>query len=153
MKAIVYTKYGPPEVLQLKEVEKPLPKDNEVLVKIYATTVTSADSRARGFIVPPSYWLPARLMLGLRGPKKSILGMELAGETEDYRLEAGRFESRLKARLGVFYFEFLVFFLDILRGYVFHDHFIGDVTRAGYEKSSCPEMSAPALAFEMAVFL
>ena len=73
--------------------------------------------------------------------------------TEDYRLEAGRFESRLKARLGVFYFEFLVFFLDILRGYVFHDHFIGDVTRAGYEKSSCPEMSAPALAFEMAVFL
>jgi len=83
MKAIVYEKYGPPDVLQLKEVEKPIPKDNEVLIKIYATTVTTGDVNARGFVfVPPGYGLLARLMLGLRKPKKNILGHELAGEIE-----------------------------------------------------------------------
>jgi NADPH:quinone reductase-like Zn-dependent oxidoreductase len=82
MKAIVCTKYGPPEVLQLKEVEKPVPKDNEVLVKIYATTVTVADVRVRGFKVPLSFWLPARIALGLRKPKKAILGSVFAGEIE-----------------------------------------------------------------------
>ena len=80
MKAIVCTKYGPPEVLQLQEVEKPTPKDGEVLVKIYATTVTVADSRVRGFRVPPSFWLPARLTLGLSKPKLTILGTDFAGE-------------------------------------------------------------------------
>jgi NADPH:quinone reductase-like Zn-dependent oxidoreductase len=82
MKAVVCTKYGPPEVLQLKEVEKPVPKDNEVLVKIYATTVTVADVRVRGFKVPLSFWLPARIALGLRKPKKPILGSVFAGEIE-----------------------------------------------------------------------
>ena len=82
MKAIVYTKYGPPDVLHLEEVEKPTPKDNEVLIKVHATTVTSGDSRVRSFTVPLSFWLLARIALGLRKPKKAILGAELAGDIE-----------------------------------------------------------------------
>jgi NADPH:quinone reductase-like Zn-dependent oxidoreductase len=82
MKAIVCTKYGPPEVLQLKEVEKPTPKDNEVLVKVYATAVTSGDCRMRSFNVPLMQWLPARLILGLKKPRNPILGLWLAGEIE-----------------------------------------------------------------------
>jgi NADPH:quinone reductase-like Zn-dependent oxidoreductase len=82
LKAIVYTKYGPPDVLQLKEVEKPTPKDNEVLIRIYATTVTSGAVRARSFAFPPLFWLPARIMFGFRKPKRTILGYELAGEIE-----------------------------------------------------------------------
>ncbi|MCJ7426458.1 MAG: NAD(P)-dependent alcohol dehydrogenase [Dehalococcoidales bacterium] len=82
MKAIVCTRYGPPEVLQLKEVEKPTPRNNEVRIKIFATTVTSGDSRMRSFTVPLSFWLLARIALGLRKPKKAILGSELAGEIE-----------------------------------------------------------------------
>ena len=82
MKAIVCTKYGPPEVLQLKEVEKPTPRDNEVLIRIYATTVHVGDVRMRSFTVPRLQWLLARIYLGLSKPKRAILGMELAGEVK-----------------------------------------------------------------------
>jgi NADPH:quinone reductase-like Zn-dependent oxidoreductase len=82
MKAVVCTKYGPPEVLQIKEIEKPVPKDNEVLVKIHATTVTAADYRVRSFDVPASFWLLARMSLGLKKPRKPVLGMEVSGTIE-----------------------------------------------------------------------
>jgi NADPH:quinone reductase-like Zn-dependent oxidoreductase len=92
MKAIVCTKYGPPEVLQLKEIEKPVPKDNEVLAKVYATTVTAGDIRMRGFKVPAYFWFPARLALGLTGPRNKILGMEISGEIESVGREVKQFE-------------------------------------------------------------
>jgi NADPH:quinone reductase-like Zn-dependent oxidoreductase len=81
MKAIVYTEYGPPDVLHLQEVEKPTPKDDEVLIKVHATSVTAGDCNARGFVfVPPGFGFLARLMFGLRKPKQPILGVELSGE-------------------------------------------------------------------------
>lgn len=82
MKAIVATEYGGPEVLQLKEVEKPTPKANEVLIKVYATTVTAADFRMRSFTVPAAVWIPARLALGITKPRQPIFGSELAGVVE-----------------------------------------------------------------------
>ncbi len=83
MKAIVHTKYGPPDELQLMEVENPVPRENEVLIKIHATTVTTTDCNARNFtFVPKSFMFFARIMFGFKEPRIKILGIDLAGEIE-----------------------------------------------------------------------
>lgn len=82
MKAVVYEKYGPPNVLNLIEVKKPVPEGNEILVKVSATTVTSGDTRLRSSNFPPLAWLIIRLMFGLFKPKKKILGHEFSGIVE-----------------------------------------------------------------------
>jgi NADPH:quinone reductase-like Zn-dependent oxidoreductase len=100
MKAIVYTEYGPPDVLQLKEVAKPAPKDNELMVKIYAAAVNYGDISARNFgnvsprefNMPFLFWLPARMAFGFRKPKKQILGSEFAGEIEAVGKDVKRFK-------------------------------------------------------------
>ena len=93
MKAIVATKYGGPEVLQLQEIEKPAPKENEILVKVHATTVTAGDFRMRSFTVPPLFWLPGRISLGLTKPKQPVYGMELAGDVEAVGKSVTRFRA------------------------------------------------------------
>ena len=92
MKAIICTKYGPPEVLQLREVEKPTPKDNEVLIKIHATAVTASDIFIRGSEIPIQFLIPMRLYIGLRRPRKSIIGLVLAGEIESIGKDVRRFK-------------------------------------------------------------
>ncbi|MFX1586687.1 MAG: NAD(P)-dependent alcohol dehydrogenase [Promethearchaeota archaeon] len=94
MKAIVYTKYGPPDVLQFKEVEKPTPKDNEVLIKVHATSVTIGDVIVRRGKHPTSKFqtFMLHIMLGIRKPKRPILGMELAGEIESLGKDVKRFK-------------------------------------------------------------
>ena len=100
MKAIVCTKYGPPEVLQPREVEKPAPKDNEVLIRVHATSVNFGDMMARNFKaitprefnMPFLFWLLAKISFGLRQPKRTILGSEFAGESEAVGKEVKRFK-------------------------------------------------------------
>jgi NADPH:quinone reductase-like Zn-dependent oxidoreductase len=82
MKAIVCTGYGPPEVLQLREVEKPTPKNNEVLIKIYAAAVTASDSLMRRSDLPVMFSLMRRLAVGFTKPRKSVTGFVLAGDVE-----------------------------------------------------------------------
>ncbi len=93
MKAIVYTQYGPADVLHLQEVEKPTPGDNEVLIKVHATSVTAGDCNARGFtFVQPGFGFIARLTFGQREPRQPILGMELSGEIVEVGKDVKRFK-------------------------------------------------------------
>lgn len=92
MKAIVCTQYGPPDVLQFKEVEKPIPKNNEVLIRIHATTVTSGDWRVRSLNVPTGFGLIMRFALGVRKPRQPILGTELAGRVESAGKDVRKFQ-------------------------------------------------------------
>jgi NADPH:quinone reductase-like Zn-dependent oxidoreductase len=92
MKAIICTKYGPPEVLQLQEVAKPIPKDNQILVKVYATSVTSGDVNDRGVTISPLIWLPWRIGLGLTKPRRKIPGSDLAGVIESIGKDVTRFK-------------------------------------------------------------
>jgi NADPH:quinone reductase-like Zn-dependent oxidoreductase len=93
VKTIVCTKYGPPEVLQLKEVEKPAPKNRQVCIKIFATAVTASDCIVRGFKLP--FWHPIGFMMGLvvgfKKPRNPILGLVLAGEVESVGKDVKRF--------------------------------------------------------------
>ena len=115
MKAIVCRKYGPPEVLQLQEVEKPTPKKNEICIKIHATSVTSSDCIVRGFNLPK--WHPLRLLMGLvlgfGKPRNPILGMVAAGEVDSMGKDVKRFKvgdqvfaytvkSSIKMRFGTY---------------------------------------------------
>ena len=92
MIAAVCTKYGPPEVLELQEVEKPVAKDKELLVKVHATAVSAGDVRMRSFDVPRGEWLAARLYLGITKPKRPILGMQLSGEVEAVGKDVSNFK-------------------------------------------------------------
>ncbi|OQR58526.1 NAD(P)-dependent alcohol dehydrogenase [Bacillus sp. CDB3] len=92
MKAIICTKYGPPNVLKLQDVKKPTPKKNEVLVKIHATSVTTGDCRMRSFTSPLLFWIPMRIILGFRKPRKPILGVELSGEIEEIGTDVTQFK-------------------------------------------------------------
>jgi NADPH:quinone reductase-like Zn-dependent oxidoreductase len=104
MKAVICTKYGPPEVLKFREIDKPIPKDNEVLIKIYATSGHVGDSRMRSFNIPGSFLIQilAKLMLGINGPsriaKNSILGLDIAGEV----VEVGNAVTKFKKGDKVF---------------------------------------------------
>jgi NADPH:quinone reductase-like Zn-dependent oxidoreductase len=100
VKAFTYARFGPPEVLELKEVPKPVPGDHDVLVRVRATTVTSGDWRVRSLDVPRGFGLLARLALGFTRPRQPILGTELSGEIE----AIGKAVTRFKVGDAVFGF-------------------------------------------------
>jgi NADPH:quinone reductase-like Zn-dependent oxidoreductase len=94
MKALVYTAYGPPHVLQLKEVEKPVPADNEVLIRVHAAEATKSDCEMRcSKFAVKWFWLPLRLAMGVTKPRKQILGGYFAGEVESVGKDVIRFKS------------------------------------------------------------
>ncbi len=82
MKAIVWKKYGSPDYLELADIEKPVPKDDEVLIKVHAATVTPGDCEVRRFDMHVLFWIPLRIYFGIFKPRRPILGMELSGEIE-----------------------------------------------------------------------
>jgi NADPH:quinone reductase-like Zn-dependent oxidoreductase len=94
VKAIVCTRYGSPEVLQLREVEKPAPKDNEVLIRVHAATVTKGDCELRSLKLSLLWKLLLRIGFGVRAPRKKILGQELAGEIESVGNAVTLFKNR-----------------------------------------------------------
>jgi NADPH:quinone reductase-like Zn-dependent oxidoreductase len=100
MKAAVYERYGPPDVVEVKEVEKPTPKDDEVLIRVHATTVTAGDWRARSLDLPRGFGFMGRLVFGISKPRQPILGTELAGEI----VAVGRNVKRFKPGDQVFAF-------------------------------------------------
>jgi NADPH:quinone reductase-like Zn-dependent oxidoreductase len=109
MKGVVYTKYGSPDVLQLKEVEKPIPKDDEVLIKVHAAEATKTDCELRSFNFPVKwFWLPLRIAMGLIKPKKQILGGYFAGEVESVGKDVLKFKKgdqifgTTKLRMGAY---------------------------------------------------
>jgi len=94
VKAIVYTKYGSADVLQLKEVEKPVPRDDEILIKVQAAEATKADCELRSFkFAVKWFWLPMRIGMGIKKPKRQILGGYFAGEVESVGKDVSKFTS------------------------------------------------------------
>ena len=92
MKALICTKYGSPEVLKLKEVNKPVPKSNEALIKVYASSVTAGDCRIRRFDFAKWFWLPGRIIFGFTKPRSNIPGWELSGKIESIGKDVKRFK-------------------------------------------------------------
>ncbi len=109
MKAILYTKYGTPDVLQLKEIRKPIPKEDEILIKVYAVEATKADCELRSFkFAVKWFWLPLRVAMGILKPKKPVLGGYFAGEVESVGKDVSNFKigdqifGSTKLRLGAY---------------------------------------------------
>src|ERR1700694_4962822 len=92
MRAVVCTKYGPPEVLQLKDVPQPIPRGSEVCIKIFATAVTASDCIVRAFNIPRRLKLPMGAVLGFTKPRNPILGLVLAGEVESVGRDVTKFK-------------------------------------------------------------
>jgi NADPH:quinone reductase-like Zn-dependent oxidoreductase len=93
VKAIVYERYGSPDVLELKELVKPTPRDDEVLIRTRATTVTSGDWRARSLSMPAGFGLLGRLFFGVSRPRQPVLGTELAGDVESVGKNVTKFKT------------------------------------------------------------
>ncbi|WP_417310447.1 alcohol dehydrogenase catalytic domain-containing protein, partial [Devosia sp.] len=92
MKAVHCTRYGGPEVLELKEVPVPVPKPNQVLIRVHAASVTLGDCELRKFQVVSWAWVPVRLALGVTRPRQPVLGMEVAGEVVAVGEKVTRFQ-------------------------------------------------------------
>src|SRR5689334_1447488 len=93
MKAVIATRYGPPEVLRMVDVQKPVPGPDQVLIKVHAATVTMGDCEIRRFSIPILFWLPLRLYIGVLKPRLNILGQEFAGIVEDVGKNITRFKT------------------------------------------------------------